>query len=783
MTITSTPSEVSYAGDGVTVAFPIPFVFDTAADLKVLSTDADGNISTLTTGFSVSGGSGSTGTLTFGTAPASTVDITVLDNPEVKQATDYVSNDPFPAESHERALDRLTRICKRLTKLFARTLHTQDGDPISDLALGSVDNRKGKYLFFNAITGAIEYAANIVTTTLSQSIIAQLLNPQTAAEAAAGATIVNYWYKPGYLLRYKSNTVPGTTDMADALQMAINSATVDIPEVFMAGDIGIGKTVVIPESSPSNLSLIGAGRTTTILYPLAADISVSFRTTGGYAAGSGIVAEDVNTIFFNQKGNGHLHMRHIRCLDAVAYTGKFLVAIEDGGADFTGEALFSAAIDDCWFSFSANNTGIFQGGFSNLIYTRNTHEGVKDAAFILQGAGNGDLQFTDNVCNASFDSFIRQADDGHSVGVLKVTGLQAYQHLRGRLIEVVKARDIQIQGVTLEADAANFGDVGLFKIGNVLGGLISDFLMTTENGTPRGAIGIDFTTTTACRVRIANGDITADVGVKFTGTGAINASMAGVSLFECENGIQVSAACSGHLRTKLCEINNSDKYGVLHSIANSMKWTDRGSEIMNAGMDGTTTARNIDANSSGTIRLLRTSLGHDDVSAAATHRIRAEGAGTFEVVDPILIGTPPTALKTGSQTVSYDGVDSSMPGMPAFVPSVGGTATYTTQQGRWSLKNKTLHFHGRLTINAIGTGSTTTMSGLPFTSHATHFGAGLVSFFSSVATSVTGITFTVPPGSTQADFRSLAAAGTGTANNAIFQNAADIIFSGSYPLP
>lgn len=245
MTITSTPSEVSYAGDGVTVAFPIPFVFDTAADLKVASTDSDGNVTTLTTGFSVSGGNGSTGTLTFGTAPASTVDITILDNPEIKQATDYVSNDPFPAESHERALDRLTRICKRLTRQFARTLHTQDGDPISDLTLGSVDNRKGKYLFFNAITGGIEYAANIVTTTLSQSIIGQLLNPQTLAEAAAGVTVVDYSIPShdttGVVNLYRYGYVgDGVADDWDAIQRG----------VAVINELGGGTLLFPPDTTP-----------------------------------------------------------------------------------------------------------------------------------------------------------------------------------------------------------------------------------------------------------------------------------------------------------------------------------------------------------------------------------------------------------------------------------------------------------------------------------------------------------------------------------------------------
>lgn len=201
MTVSSTPSEISYAGDGVSLAFPIPFQFQSASDLKITSTDAGGNITTLTTGFVVTGGGGSTGTLTFTTAPASTVDITIIDDPVWSQETDYVSNDAFPADSHERALDKCVRLVKRLHQRMQRSLRTPDGDPITDLTLGSVDNRKGKYLFFNAVTGAIEYAANIVTTTLSRSIIALLLNPQTLPESGASVLPTDYGFRDGDVRR------------------------------------------------------------------------------------------------------------------------------------------------------------------------------------------------------------------------------------------------------------------------------------------------------------------------------------------------------------------------------------------------------------------------------------------------------------------------------------------------------------------------------------------------------------------------------------------------------
>lgn len=224
MTITATPSEISYAGDGVTVAFAVPFPFDTSADLKVTSTDSDGNVSVLSSGFSVSGGGGSTGAVTFGTAPASGVDIGIYDNLAQTQPTLYTSNDAFPAASHMAALDRVTRLVKRLQQQANRCFRTPDGDPAgsTQMLLPSPSARASRYLAFDA-DGIPEMVATVTDIgAISQSIIGALLYPQTAAESAAVVTPTNYARPPGCVNRYGTNTTPGTTDMTAAIQAAFD---------------------------------------------------------------------------------------------------------------------------------------------------------------------------------------------------------------------------------------------------------------------------------------------------------------------------------------------------------------------------------------------------------------------------------------------------------------------------------------------------------------------------------------------------------------------------------
>jgi hypothetical protein len=51
-----------------------------------------------------------------------------------------------------------------------------------------------------------------------------------------------------------------------------------------------------------------------------------------------------------------------------------------------------------------------------------------------------------------------------------------------------------------------------------------------------------------------------------------------------------------------------------------------------------------------------------------------------------------------------------------WVPSVGGTATYSTQVGTWTKTGNRVSIDALMILTALGTGSTTTISGIPFVS-------------------------------------------------------------------
>lgn len=268
MTIQAAVSEKAYAGDSVSVVFAIPFPFDTAADLKLTSTDASGNITTLATGFTISGGGGSTGNATFSVAPVTGVTITIYDDPAQTQPTNYVSLDAFPAESHEKALDRVTRIAKRLSQQISRAIRAPDGEKNTPaMLLPAAAVRANLMLTFDN-SGNVLLAPQPIAGSISQTLIGQLLYPRTAAEIAAGVTPANYAYPPLTVNRYGSNAVPGTTDMTAAVNAAIavaNATGVGGVVQFLGTKYLLGSSGTFVSFVFGNILFQGASRESTMI--------------------------------------------------------------------------------------------------------------------------------------------------------------------------------------------------------------------------------------------------------------------------------------------------------------------------------------------------------------------------------------------------------------------------------------------------------------------------------------------------------------------------------------
>lgn len=115
-----------------------------------------------------------------------------------------------------------------------------------------------------------------------------------------------------------------------------------------------------------------------------------------------------------------------------------------------------------------------------------------------------------------------------------------------------------------------------------------------------------------------------------------------------------------------------------------------------------------------------------------------------------------------------------------WTPSVGGTATYTAQSGVYVKIGKVVYIQCNLVINVLGTGSTGTISGLPFTSAGTLDAPLTVSDFSSLATSVVWIAARVNTAATTITLRNLTAAGATATTSTLFGNGTAVTLAGFY---
>lgn len=147
MTVSSTTNRKTYAGDDATTSFGTsPVVFFDSGDLTVIVvTDSTGAETTLTenTNYTVSGGSGSTGTvdLSGGSSPHGALltgtTLVILREMSLVQELDLVNNDLSDAETLEDQLDKTIMLIQQLDEQIGRSILLPPGSAFSDLAIPS----------------------------------------------------------------------------------------------------------------------------------------------------------------------------------------------------------------------------------------------------------------------------------------------------------------------------------------------------------------------------------------------------------------------------------------------------------------------------------------------------------------------------------------------------------------------------------------------------------------------------------------------------------------------
>jgi parallel beta-helix repeat protein len=139
MTVSSEVNRSDFAGNGSTTNFATGFRFLQNADIKVILTVTATGVETaqvLDTDYTLTGaGLDAGGTVVMTVAPATGTTLTIKRDIALTQLTDYVENDPFPAESHEEALDKVTMLVQQQQEELDRSLKLSESQQSSGLQI------------------------------------------------------------------------------------------------------------------------------------------------------------------------------------------------------------------------------------------------------------------------------------------------------------------------------------------------------------------------------------------------------------------------------------------------------------------------------------------------------------------------------------------------------------------------------------------------------------------------------------------------------------------------
>jgi hypothetical protein len=197
----------------------------------------------------------------------------IRSNTPQTQPTSIRNQARFLPEIHEDAFDRLERQVQDLNRRFGLALRLPDNEILNG-EVEPAENRKGKYLIWDAVTGAITSALALTTTALTQGVFNTYYSltddhKRTAAEIAAGVVPTNYAYLPNVpvidVRRYGA-VLDGVTDDFIALSRALTVAGIVGGRVMIPGHMAVdsinGAATAYLFSCGSNIEIVGLGRQT-----------------------------------------------------------------------------------------------------------------------------------------------------------------------------------------------------------------------------------------------------------------------------------------------------------------------------------------------------------------------------------------------------------------------------------------------------------------------------------------------------------------------------------------
>lgn len=517
MTVESTTTRKSYDGNDVSTMFVVPFKFLANEDLVVIlhdTTTGEDDEQILDTDYTVTGaGSEDGGAVTFTTAPAAGKKVVIYRDPPITQTTDWLENDPDPAEVKERAFDKLTMIAQRLDERVDRSVRLSDGDTAADMVLPAKEIRAGKYAAWDA-DGAPTVAEGTSDPTPISPFMAKVLDDATSNDALTTLTAT------------RSETgavaVPVLTKLREAISLTDfgpvgDDATDDYTALVNALSAAAGNTLYVPAGTykivvpngasltpGANTRIVGAGKGASTLHIVTDDGTA--RTFWSITS-RGVIFEDIGLHFESDATGGSVdNVAFSWSADDLSFIRCFLDgSVADAGAgSLNHRTHFIKAADatdasgllirDC--ELTRFRLGFFKtnGATSTQQQLRflDSHWHDFFSSFLALNTPNGSISDVhvegntfENQYGASFGTTGHQIG-GASIASLRVIG-NRFAGVGSEAVHIEEAaRDITITG----NDFKNEGD-GVFIIDNNISGTSAtpQWITITGNSFVEGGVG------------------------------------------------------------------------------------------------------------------------------------------------------------------------------------------------------------------------------------------------------------------------------------------------------